>query len=236
MKFSIVMGYYNRRDLLLKTLKTIEDTRVPHEEVEIIITDDASSPEQDISDLTDKYSFKIIILKVLPSEKTWVCPVVAYNRAIARATGEWVIIQNPEVYHSGDFLSFLVTADTSRYWAMQVSAERFTEFNGWYSHPVHRPCFYHFCVAIHSSKLKLIGGFNNSMANGLCYDDNEILERIKRVCTLEYAPVYGVHQWHESATGYMSVHYSNYLQHNNFMIWQSTKNNPSLIYCNPESI
>jgi len=236
MRFSIVMGYYNRRELLLKTLATLETTKVPHEDVEIIITDDASSLEHDISDIVENYSFKIILLKVLPSEKTWICPVVAYNRAILKATGDWIIIQNPEVYHSGDFLSFLLTADTTKYWAMQVTAERFTDFNGWYSHPVHRPCFYHFCAAIHSSKLKLIGGFNNAMANGIAYDDDEILERIKRVCTLEYAPVCGVHQWHGSATSFLSVQQSNQLQFNNFKILQSTRANPSLIYCNPESI
>ena len=235
MKFSIVMGYYNRRELLLKTLSTLLETKVPHEDIEIIITDDASKFEHDVSDLVDKYSFKIILLKVSPEEKTWINPVVAYNKAITRATGDWIIIQNPEVYHSGDFLSFLLSADQNKYWAMQVSAEKFTDYNGWYSHPIHRPCFYHFCTAIHSSKLSLVGGFNNAMANGVDYDDNEILERIKRVCEPEYSPVQGVHQWHET-TGSYFLNDARARSYANFTIFQNTKNDPNFVYCNPASI
>jgi glycosyltransferase involved in cell wall biosynthesis len=231
MKFSIVMGYYNRRQLLIKTLSTISETKVDHKDIEVIITDDASKEEHDISDLVDKYPFPIILLKVSPSEKKWINPVVAYNKAISRATGDWIIIQNPEVYHSGDFLYFLKTADTNIYWSMQVYGER----SGWYSHPVHRPCFYHFCTAIHSSKLKLVGGFNNEMANGIDYDDNEILERIKRVCIPEYAPIDGVHQWHPTSESY-SLAYANVLRMNNFEVFQKTRNNVNFIYCNPASI
>ena len=226
MKFSFVMGYYNRRKQFLKTLETIRSSAIPDSEYEIIVVDDGSDAEHDLSDIS-----KIKLIKFSRSEKTWVNPVIAYNRAIVESTGEWVIIQNPEVAYEGDFLTFLDThARPDTYYATEVLAEN----NGWYSHPMHRPCFYHFCTAIHRSKLELIGGFNSDMKNGIDYDDNEILERIKRVCRLEYVPIHTVHQWHPSFS-YQRPDVDR-LREENKKIFEKTCNDSSFIYCDPLKI
>lgn len=217
------MAYYNRRPQFLQTLESIHKSVVPETNYEIIVVDDGSDAEHDISDIE-----KIILIKISKKEKTWVNPCIPYNIALSRATGDWVVIQNPEVMHCGDFLNFLETARSDTYYSLEVFAENF----GWYSHPVHRPVFYHFCTAIHRSKLELIGGFNPKMKDGIDYDDNEIVERIKRVCALEYIPIRGFHQWHPSYS-YMRANVDQ-LRENNLNIYKKTVEDTSLVYCDPQ--
>jgi glycosyltransferase involved in cell wall biosynthesis len=225
-KFSIVMGYYNRRSQFLKTLRTIYASSVPRTDYEIIVVDDGSDAVHDISDVLG-----ITLVRIPKDRKTWVNPVVAYNLGITYATGEWIILQNPEVTHDDDFMTFLNTrGDPNVYYCTQVFAEQ----HGWYSHPEHRPVFYHFCSAIHSSKLSLVGGFNTDMKDGIDYDDNEILERIKRVCKLEYAPIRGTHQWHASFA-YQRPNV-NMLRIRNMHIFERTKQTPDFIFCDPHKV
>lgn len=103
-KVSIVMSFINRRKQLEATLKTIHNSK--YKNVEIIITDDASNDNENIDDFVNKYG--IILIKVNKNEKTWTNPVVGYNKAIMKSTGEIVIIQNPEVCHVNDVISFTV--------------------------------------------------------------------------------------------------------------------------------
>jgi len=52
--------------------------------------------------------------------------------------------------------------------------------NGWYNHSIYKPVKLHFCSAIMKSDLDDLGGFDERFANGIAYDDNEFLLRIKR--------------------------------------------------------
>ena len=51
---------------------------------------------------------------------------------------------------------------------------------GWYNHSIHRPEHFHFCAAISSKDLNELGGFDERYAHGLCWEDNEFAERIKK--------------------------------------------------------
>ena len=51
---------------------------------------------------------------------------------------------------------------------------------GWYNHSVHRPNHFHFCAAISAKDLNELGGFDERYAHGLCWEDNEFAERIKK--------------------------------------------------------
>ncbi len=195
-KISIVMGYLNRKQQFLKTLESIQRSSVSKEDYEIIVIDDGSEMEHDLSDVKG-----IKLIKIPKDKKTWTCPVIAYNLGITKASGEWIVLQNPEVkYEDGDFLKFLSTeASTDTYYATHVIAQNPDGTpSSWYNHPVHRPCFYHFCVAIHNTKLKLIGGFDPDMKDGVDYDDVDFLERVKKVCKMDFVKVLCVHQWHPS--------------------------------------
>lgn len=105
-KISIVMAYYNRKPQLLFTLKTISDSL--YKNIEVIIVDDSSDEDHKIDDITNIYGLDIKIINIEKEDKTWINPCVAYNIGFKNAIGDIILIQNPEVCHIGDCLSFVV--------------------------------------------------------------------------------------------------------------------------------
>jgi glycosyltransferase involved in cell wall biosynthesis len=108
-KVSIVMSYLNRKDQLLCTLNTIVSSQ--YKNIEVIIVDDGSDEDQRLDDVQELYRDKIKVIKIInidESKKTWLNPCIAYNIGIKEATGDIVIIQNPEIAHIGDCISYVV--------------------------------------------------------------------------------------------------------------------------------
>lgn len=111
MKISVVMTCYNRRQQVLFTLKTIANTA--HKDLEIIIVDDCSNDDNKItldilhnSDIGEQ--LKLLDIKVIRIEnKSWVNPCIGYNVGIKASTGDIIILQNGEVCHVGDCISFV---------------------------------------------------------------------------------------------------------------------------------
>jgi glycosyltransferase involved in cell wall biosynthesis len=136
MKVSIVMAYHNRRLLLLNTLQMLEyynhgDT----ENLEVIVVDDASDSSQTIDKIADYFSFPIYILRIEEEEKRWLNPCVPYNIGFGFASGDAVIIQNPECLHVGDIvecvrqnLSLGSYLTFSTYSINQVLQDKLTDF------------------------------------------------------------------------------------------------------------
>ena len=71
--------------------------------------------------------------------------------------------------------------------------------NGWYNHGIYRPCAFHFCSGITRKNLIELNGFDESYANGICYDDNEFLYRInlKGLKIIFENDFKSIHQYHE---------------------------------------
>jgi GT2 family glycosyltransferase len=192
MKISIVCAYYNRRSQLLKTLESISHYGEP----EIIIVDDASAER--IDDLPVK------LIRIDPEQKRWFNPCVPYNIGFSKATGDIIVIQNPECIHVGDILSYVKKLKRGELFSFaaysldvnleydkydQDALKKFimgqpqriqVAHHGWYNHSVYRPEALHFCNAIFREDLKKIGGFDERFSQGVSFDDNEILIRIKR--------------------------------------------------------
>lgn len=105
-KISIVMAYFNRREQLQLTLRSIKESKITP--FEIIICDDGSDEDQ-ILRYQDVESFKlnIKIITVLKEDKNWINPSVAYNKCIRETSGDIIVIQNPEVYHLYDCLNYI---------------------------------------------------------------------------------------------------------------------------------
>ena len=100
------MAYYNRKEQLLITLKSIEKTKYDKNLIELIIVDDFSDePLSSFLNIYD-YQFKIIIKELVPP-KTHYNPCIAYNKGIELANGDIIIIQNPEVMLINDPISFV---------------------------------------------------------------------------------------------------------------------------------
>jgi GT2 family glycosyltransferase len=107
---SIVTAYYNRKEELWRTLKTIEKSEV--KDFEFIIVDDGSDWRQRIEDFASEFSF-IRLKRIEIKDKTYINPCIPFNVAFSIAQGDLILIQNPECLHMGDVLKHV--RDNSKY-------------------------------------------------------------------------------------------------------------------------
>jgi len=198
---SIVMAYHNRRELLIKTLNSINETKYDKKTLEIIIINDCSSEEHNINDLPIVYnSLNIKLFNVDKKDKDWVNACVTYNIGFSYIKYDKVIIQNPECYHNGDILShtdknltdknFLsygcyslswddTKNDKYEYIELLNQKSEMACSPGWYNHTEYRPLYYHFCSSITKDNLEELNGFDEDYKDGIGYDDNEFVHRIR---------------------------------------------------------
>ncbi len=219
-KLAIVMTYYNRSTQLLATLESIKkfhsDKNVP-----IIIVDDGSSVPPDYLD-----SFQNTLdirLVTLPKNKWYYNPCIAFNIGfkLVPPNSDIVLIQNAECMHKGDIISHaLANLSENEYYSYatyslsKADSERARldenislegrsvqcdGDSGWYNHSCFRPVGYHFISAIHKKNLDILKGFDERYAEGIAYDDDEFLYRIRNQAKLNVSIIdspYGMHQFH----------------------------------------
>ena len=232
-KISIVMAYINRIEQLTHTLNTI--SKSSYKNIEVIIVDDGSVESERIDELIDYYDFEIKLIVVKESEKDWVNPCIPYNIGLSKVSGDIIIIQNPEVCHVGDILSYCAEhSQDSIYLTFSVISSASLEDNkkiysymkndrnipphwdvnrvftphSWYNHPTCRNSQFHFLSCMTRNTLTKIGGFNEKFRDGLSYDDDEFVSRIRKVVRCSTLPPdigFGIHLWH---TGGSTVLYS----------------------------
>lgn len=209
-EFSVVMGYYNRKSQVIRTLDRFKETYGPSAgagsdkyNYEVIIVDDNSSPEHTLDDIVANYDFPIRYIKISKEEKGGrINPCSVYNKGFRAAKGRVVVIQNPECIHVGnlfeylkhnlgdnDYKAFSCYNCTSNELTQELLGDMslindpgFTQRNKvcWYNHPQARPVHYHFCAAMTNDNLKVLGGFDEAFAEGAWYDDNEIILSIEK--------------------------------------------------------
>ena len=107
LKISIVIAYFNRKPQLIATLESIKKSQ--YENLEIVIVDDGSEPSEAVATFIDdvKGDLDVRVVTIPPREKTWVSPSIPYNLGIRYAEGSIVMLQNAEVAHIGDCVSFV---------------------------------------------------------------------------------------------------------------------------------
>lgn len=212
------MTAFNRNSQLLSTLESF-NLRGYSDDLEVIIVDDASK-EPVVLD-ANKYKFKIEVIRSNPISKWYKNPCIPFNSGLRKASGEVIIIQNAECYHRTDILSYLennFSRLSKEYFSfscysldeLETNKKEFEDFknfigsapnfdgdNGWYNHSIHRPVGYHFCSAIRRDKLQQVGLFDETYANGIGYDDDELLFRIKKYLNVKIIDdCLVLHQWH----------------------------------------
>jgi mannosyltransferase OCH1-like enzyme/GT2 family glycosyltransferase len=210
MKISIVAAFYNRQALLDKTIESIKASSV--KDYEFILVDDAS----DVPLVCEGAR----IIRVEKKDKWYTCSSVAFNMGLREATGDVIIIQNPECYHVGDILSYVEKNIQPNVYlsfgCYAIKAEETVAFhngvmpilqnriftgsdrNGWYNHTRYRPVAYHFCSAILRKDLDRMGGFDERYARGVAFDDDDLIRRIRNrgmVVKIIDDP-YVIHQYH----------------------------------------
>lgn len=102
-RISIILPYYNRRPLLLKTLSTF-DIFYAQKNLEIIIVDDCSIKYHNIDDIPELFpalNIKVITL----NKKTGINPCLPYNIGVKNSTGEIIILSSPETLHVRNIFS-----------------------------------------------------------------------------------------------------------------------------------
>ena len=214
--FSIVMAYHNRKPLLLHTLRSIAaSTQAKY--TEVIIVDDGSSDDHRLEDIVDDYPFVIKLIRQETEDKWYINPCIPFNLGIKEATGDIIVIQNPECFHLGDVLNFATPIDDNAYYSYhayslsQENTEKMKSIDpkvinelgnnlntsylpfeiknvrmneeggeGYYNHYQHRATGYHFCAITKRHNMEDLGGFDERYATGSGFDDNELVERVKR--------------------------------------------------------
>lgn len=229
---SIVMPYKNRIDQTLLTLKSIEKQR--YHNIEIIIYDDGSNEKHNLSPHLKDFSLDIKIISDVVKKKTYT-PSINYNICISEASGDIIVLQNPECFHWDNVL-FNINEELNNYNYLTAECLSMPNFDyneelkllfennktinsykaqyvekiekiyfekqksnlGWYNHHEHRKCNFHFLSAITRKNIDLLRGFDETYADNMWFDDNEIRQRIYclgldvKICE----NIFCIHQFH----------------------------------------
>jgi len=102
---SIVMTSSNRSTQTYYTLKTIDCSL--YKNIQVIIVDDSTTDPICEEFLKNAYSFNIDLIQINRENKNWHNPLVNYNIGFTFIEGGKIIIQNAEVCHVGDVISFV---------------------------------------------------------------------------------------------------------------------------------
>ena len=220
---SIVMTASNRSKQTYFTLKTINDSL--HKNIQVIIVDDSTTDGINAEFLQKKYSFNIELIKIRRENKNWHNPLVNYNIGFTFIKGGKVIIQNAEVCHIGDVISYVnKNLISNNYYSFDVKASAsFSNneiiyysntrnvdiyekniYNSWYQS---KDCnrHFHFLIAMQRDTFNIIKGFSYDYAFGAGYDDDDfVLKARSHGITLNnvFHDVYnlgGIHLFHAPA-------------------------------------
>ena len=214
-KVGVVITCHNREQHLKRTLFS---SKTIHDDCHIVVVHDGcTNPSTPTPPVTD-------ILFIDPPNRTWVNPVVAYNKGINLLldchSPDIIIFQNAECYHVGDVISYAATHITdSNYISfgcfnidtpgdydlatlLKANDRGATNKSGhaWYNHPVHRPKGYDFCAAISTSNMIKLNGFDERFKDDLGFADDDLVRRVRRLglnLTITSPPdPFVVHQYH----------------------------------------
>jgi hypothetical protein len=188
----------NRSLQVYYTLKTL--TKSFHKNIQIILVDDSTIDPVN-EDILKIFPFYIDFITINRTNKTWLNPVVNYNIGFKFIQGAKIIIQNSEVCHVGDVLTFIDKyVSDNHYYAFDVRSSNGFESNNklyhienldtsiyhdndlfasWYCHSIHNNSRLHFLTACTRNTFNKFNGFSLDYAFSADYDDNDLLLRIQ---------------------------------------------------------
>ena len=202
---SIVIPYFNKRQLLLNTLKSINHFRGEYP-IEVIIVDDTSSADHRIDDVKVMFpNLNINLIVVERSPVRWRTPTVAYNIGFNAAKGDVILINGTDCIHMGDMIGYVFRKlpinayiSFSAYMGMSLPDDIFHTLNwddpaemkelekhfdtgvkeNWH---VHSRFFYYlipFCAAIATEDMEKLSGMDERFEMGIGYEDNDFVDRV----------------------------------------------------------
>lgn len=223
---SIIMCSYNRSKQTYYTLSTIAASA--YKNIQVVLVDDSTSDLLD-GEILAAFPFSIDYIRIDPMTKTWCNPCINHNIGFQFIQGKRVIIQNPEVCHIGDVVSYAndnlksdmyMVFNVIECTSFRANEEIYTIksldttllrtaphlFGQWLQHPVHRNKNLHFLIAFGADRLR---EFSYDMAYGTWYDDDDFVFQMTTVGGLrvenvdhEIAHVAGIHLYHVSSSSW----------------------------------
>jgi hypothetical protein len=220
---SIIMTSCNRSKQTYFTLQTIKNSS--HKEIQVIIVDD-SDDDPIIKEELEKYPFYIDFISINKENKNWVNPVINYNIGFQYIKGNKVVIQNAEVCHVGDVLSYMGKKTIDNYYYVcdvrasktsrtndfiydintdTINIYKYNELFGIWYQGVKRLVNYHFLCCMTIQTFNKIKNFSYDYTMGIAYDDDDFVLKIiannikiKNLFFNEYN-FGGIHLWHKSS-------------------------------------
>jgi hypothetical protein len=178
---------YHKRDTLRVTLQSFIDLYGTRNDYEVIIVEskgtlDNLDEHSKLLHIIKDFNEKINIQYLINSNTGYSC-CYGYNTAFKYATGEFIIITNPECYHTIDILAGLdkLFQDNKNYYIV-CACEAVTPDNKhfvWYQHSRHNNRMLHFCSAISRRNWLRTNGFCEAFGDGIGFEDDDFLERVK---------------------------------------------------------
>lgn len=199
MKYSFLIPYYKRAGHLHNTLVSFCHHYSERDDYEVILAEDSKNlkdvkEHNQLLKIVEEFKNKINIILIPIGIYTW-NPCIAFNAAAKMALGEYFIVTNPECFHMANILkgldeefeknsSVYVVCSSMNRLGCKHFIKSFDELGGtdskWFSHSIHRPGCLHFCNALSRKSWDKVRGFDEEYVNGIAYDDNDFINRVKR--------------------------------------------------------
>jgi Predicted glycosyltransferases len=205
---SIIIPYYNRRDILLNTLSSINLFSGDYP-IETIVVDDGSDIGEWVDcavDMFPKLNINLIYLR--RPKAVWRGPTIAYNMGFNEAKGDVIFLNGVDCMHCGDLVGYVFRHmkenmymnfsayrgtnninevlktfdwyDTAEMESLKGSFD-LTRAENWH---IHSKFFYElapFCAAINRSDMERLGGMDERFEQGVGYEDSDFTDRVKNL-------------------------------------------------------
>lgn len=201
MKASIVMATHNRPVQLCLTLLSI--TKQKFRDFEVIVIDDGD----DFFTPRICEAFDAKYFKMNRPQGGYKNPARPINAGVRKATGEIIILQNPECLHvSDELISRLCNQvrEDNAVFCQALSLNEDGSHDQWYCHGECNARPFFFCGAIRKSWFEKLRGFDEDFKN-YGYEDDDLSYRLTAAgVKFEYSDLLVHHQWHPSGAGEIS--------------------------------
>ncbi len=183
---SIIMPYWNRLELLIRSLDRMAEL-YPDYDMEVVITDDGSE-ERCVVGSNYPWPVKVIYF---PRKDHALNPCLPINAAVKMSDGYILVLTNPEIYHPtailGSMLDELVIKAGPKGYV--IASTWSTDHNRWYAHssitskanaalgrlPLPEGSGLHFCTMLYRQFFDEVGGFDKEYREGQGVEDNDFL-------------------------------------------------------------
>jgi len=230
-KYSIVFPYIKRAGWLHNTLLSYYHHYKNRDDYEVIIVEDVKNREdgkehhklKEILKFFTKNADKYIDIKLV--ESNFINnhnPAPLFNLGVSKASGEYICITNPEVFHKENILagfdkifdnqpnSYIVCGceNIHKFKLFSDSFDSFKyEHHSWYQHTKFRNARYHFCSCLSKENYLKMGGFDERFSKGYAYDDDAFRDDVEKsgIGFILRDDLLTLHQAHESTVKSLNV-------------------------------